>query len=139
MSKSSRYWLRLTSAFVNRFKLLFLVGIGVGLLAFLGLTYIIPFIGMKTEKIGIVGEYTIYKLPDSVLSLIGSGLTKLDSSGQVNPGIAKSWETSDSGKTWTFHLNDNLKWQDGTNVIANDIKYNFTDATLARPDKYTIV
>src|SRR5260221_14525127 len=61
MSKSSRYWLRLTSAFVNRFKLLFLVGIGAGLIGFFALTYIVPQFALNSQKIGVVGEYTIYQ------------------------------------------------------------------------------
>src|SRR5260221_4396379 len=141
MSKSSRYWLRLTSAFVNRFKLLFLVGIGAGLIGFFALTYIVPQFALNSQKIGVVGEYTIYQLPDSVLNLIGSGLTELQPTGEAVAAIAKTWEVTNSGKNqiWTFHLKNDLKWQDGTNLTANDIKYNFSDATLTRSDKYTIV
>ncbi len=141
MSKSSRYWLRLTSAFVNRFKLLFLVGIGAGLIGFFALTYIVPQFALNSQKIGVVGEYTIYQLPDSVLNLIGSGLTELQPTGEAVAAIAKTWEVTNSGKNqiWTFHLKNDLKWQDGTNLTANDIKYNFSDATVTRPDKYTIV
>ena len=141
MSKSSRYWLRLTTAFINRFKLIFLIGIASGLFGFFVLTYLIPLLSLQTEKIGVVGEYTITNLPDSVLTLIGSGLTKLAPSGQVNPAIATSWEVTDSGnksQTWTFHLKHDLKWQDGSNLTANDIKYSFSDAVVTIPDKYTM-
>ncbi len=141
MSKSSRYWLRLTTAFINRFKLIFLIGIASGLFGFFVLTYLIPLLSLQTEKIGVVGEYTITNLPDSVLTLIGSGLTKLAPSGQVNPAIATSWEVADSGnksQTWTFHLKHDLKWQDGSNLTANDIKYSFSDAVVTIPDKYTM-
>lgn len=32
-------------------------------------------------------------------------------------------EASDGGKTWTFVLRDNLKYEDGTPIVAGDIKY----------------
>ena len=39
--------------------------------------------------------------------------------GEITPGGAKSWETSDDGLVWTFHLQDN-KYSDGTPVKADD-------------------
>ena len=33
--------------------------------------------------------------------------------------------SSDGGKTWTFHLKDNLKWQDGTPITSQQVKYGF--------------
>lgn len=39
--------------------------------------------------------------------------------GKITPGGAKSWETSDDGLVWTFHLQDN-KYSDGTPVKADD-------------------
>lgn len=41
------------------------------------------------------------------------------------PGLAESWEKSDDGKTWTFHLRDGLTYSDGTTKItAEDFAYN---------------
>jgi len=34
------------------------------------------------------------------------------------PGLADSWETSDDGLTWTFHLNKDAKWHDGKPVTS---------------------
>jgi peptide/nickel transport system substrate-binding protein len=31
--------------------------------------------------------------------------------------------SSDGGKTWTYHLKDNLKWQDGTPITSDQVKY----------------
>ena len=41
-------------------------------------------------------------------------LLALDENGQLVPGQAESWETSEDGLTWTFHLRDGLKWSDGS-------------------------
>ena len=37
--------------------------------------------------------------------------------------LAEKWESSPDAKTWTFHLKDGLKYEDGTPVKAADIKY----------------
>lgn len=41
------------------------------------------------------------------------------------PGGADSWETSDDGLTWTFHLNQDAKWSDGSPVTAEDWAFTF--------------
>ncbi len=139
MSKSSRYFVRLTLAFINRFKLIFFVGILLGIFSFIFLTILIPRLPRQTEKIGIIGEYSTNNLPDSIVKMIGSGLTTLDKLGQAQPAIAESWAASDSGKIWTFNVGKNLHWQDKTSVTTADINYNFSDVSVANPDKYTIV
>jgi peptide/nickel transport system substrate-binding protein len=40
-------------------------------------------------------------------------------------GLAKSWEKSTDGKTWTYHLHEGAKWSDGTPLTANDVAYTF--------------
>ena len=50
------------------------------------------------------------------------GLVDEDAGAHLIPGVAEKWETSDDGKTWTFHLRDN-NWSDGTPVTAHDFVY----------------
>ena len=45
--------------------------------------------------------------------------------GTLAPGQAESWETSEDGLTWTFHLRDGLKWSDGSALTANDFVYSW--------------
>lgn len=40
------------------------------------------------------------------------------------PGVAKSWDISDDGTVYTFHLRD-CKWSDGVPVTANDVVYSW--------------
>jgi ABC-type oligopeptide transport system substrate-binding subunit len=44
---------------------------------------------------------------------------------QVRPAAADSWETSEDGLTWTFHLRENAKWSDGQPVTAEDWEYSY--------------
>jgi peptide/nickel transport system substrate-binding protein len=41
------------------------------------------------------------------------------------PGLAKSWDTSSDGLSYTFHLQDGVKFQDGTPFNADAVCYNF--------------
>ena len=43
-------------------------------------------------------------------------LLTVDQEGKLAPGQAESWETSEDGLTWTFHLRDGLKWSDGSEI-----------------------
>ena len=52
-------------------------------------------------------------------------LVEYDSTGNLTPGLALSWETSDDGLVWTFHLRQGVKWYDYqgnevAEVTAND-------------------
>jgi len=61
---------------------------------------------------------------DSVLySNVFEGLTRFDSTGAVIPGLAKSWEISDDGLTYTFQLQSAVTFHDGTTMDAEDVKF----------------
>ncbi len=135
-----RYIFRLIGAFFSRFKILLLLGIGLGILFFFLLKFLIPALSFtQTMRIGQTGRYTAANLPTPILRLIGGGLTKIESDGSVVPDLASSWETTDKGKTWIFTLKDDIYWQDGEKVISETINYQFTDVTIERPDDRTIV
>ena len=68
---------------------------------------------------------------------IVDSLVEYDSTGKIIPGLAESWENSDDGLTWTFHLRQGQKWYDYTGaeiaeLTANDfvaaLKYVLTPA-----------
>ena len=61
---------------------------------------------------------------DSVIySNVFEGLTRFDSAGDVIPGLAKSWEISEGGLTYTFMLNEGVTFHDGTTMDAEDVKF----------------
>jgi peptide/nickel transport system substrate-binding protein len=52
-------------------------------------------------------------------------LTWYDAHYRPAPDIATSWETSEDGLTWTFHLREGMKWQDGVPVTAGDVAFTY--------------
>ena len=56
------------------------------------------------------------------------GLMTLDKNGVPIPGQAKSYDVSEDGKVYTFHLRDNLKWSDGKPLKASDFVYSWNRA-----------
>lgn len=60
----------------------------------------------------------------NVLSATMEGLVRLDKEGEPQPGIASSWDVSQDGKTYTFHLRD-AKWSNGDAVTAQDFEYSW--------------
>ena len=51
------------------------------------------------------------------------GLYRADSTGAaLTNGCAESYEVSEDGKTYTFHLYDDVLWSDGTPVTAGDFE-----------------
>lgn len=69
-------------------------------------------------------------------------LLTVDENGALAPGQAESWETSEDGLTWTFHLRDGLKWSDGSDLTANDFVYSWKrvcDPMTAAPYAETVL
>ncbi len=69
------------------------------------------------------------------------GLTRIDQTGAVQPGLAESWTISEDGLTYTFKLHDGVTFHDGTTFDAEDVKFSFdrilaADTTNAHPEFY---
>lgn len=64
--------------------------------------------------------------------LIFNGLTAHNGRNEVVPSLAKSWEFDDKTNTYTFHLEENVKWHDGKAFTADDVK--FTIEAIMNPD-----
>ena len=65
---------------------------------------------------------------------IFEGLTRIGSHGEVLPALAESWTISDDGKTYTFKLHTGVKFHDGTDFNADDVKFSLD---RARAEKST--
>jgi len=67
---------------------------------------------------------------------IFSGLVCLDDNLEPAPDIAQSWQVSDNGKTYTFHLRHDAKFHNGREVKAEDFKYSWERA--CNPDTHSL-
>ncbi len=52
-----------------------------------------------------------------------------DVTGEIKPWLARSWESSPDGKSWTFRLHQNVKFHDGRPLTADDVVFSFDYAT----------
>ena len=56
------------------------------------------------------------------MELIYDSLLEKDENGLI-PWLAKEWEVSEDGKTFTFTLVDGAKWHDGKDLTAEDVAF----------------
>lgn len=63
-----------------------------------------------------------------MISLIYSGLLRPTPEGRLVADLAKSWEVSSDGLTYTFILKDGLTFQDGKPLTTDDIEFTITKA-----------
>lgn len=64
-------------------------------------------------------------LPEiQVIRDLFEGLTNQDAKGDIIPGVATQWQTTDN-KTWIFTLRKDAKWSNGDPVTANDFVYSW--------------
>ncbi|MCT7376573.1 ABC transporter substrate-binding protein [Chelativorans sp. EGI FJ00035] len=61
-----------------------------------------------------------------ILMNVYDGLVRYsDGTLEVEPALAESWEISDDGKTYTFHLREGVTFHDGSPFNAEAVKFNF--------------
>ena len=56
---------------------------------------------------------------------VWAGLTKMDEQLNVVPDIATSWDLSEDGLTYTFHIDPERQFSDGTPITANDVSWSW--------------
>lgn len=60
-----------------------------------------------------------------VNDVLFSKLVEVDLDGGYIPAIAKSWDISEDGLTYTFHLRDDVHFSDGTPLTAKDVEFTY--------------
>ncbi|WP_300370422.1 peptide ABC transporter substrate-binding protein [Brachyspira sp.] len=71
------------------------------------------------NSINVVSSYILHAF---------EGLTRIDSNNNVKSGMAESWNISEDGLTYTFHIRKDAKWSDGKPLTANDFEYSWKRA-----------
>lgn len=64
----------------------------------------------------------------SIMRFVHSSLVLQDPEGNYVPYLAESWEMSEDGLTWTFHLKEGVTFHDGTPLTAQDVAWTYTRA-----------
>lgn len=66
-----------------------------------------------------------FDVPMPVYSAIYQSFVTYGENGKIEPGLAKSWEVSNNGKDFTFHLKHNIKFNDGSTFNAKAVKFSY--------------
>jgi ABC-type transport system substrate-binding protein len=61
-------------------------------------------------------------LSPQILEQLFAGLVDYDDEGHIEPDIAERWEVADEGKTYRFFLRQGVRFHDGDEVTAADVK-----------------
>ena len=59
------------------------------------------------------------------LNLIFEHPLVLDEKSRPAPSLVEKWEVSEDGRTWTFHVRKDVKWQNGQAMTGEDILFTF--------------
>ena len=80
-------------------------------------------VNIKTEPPSLHPGTSTDTTSSAVLDQVFEGLTRVNQDGEVEEGMAESWDISDDELTYTFHLREDATWTNGDPVTANDFEY----------------
>jgi peptide/nickel transport system substrate-binding protein len=82
-------------------------------------------VGLQAEPTSLdsaqLSDYNSFR---AAFGLYDSLLHFKDESTEVEPSLAESWEISDDGLVYTLKLREGVKYHDGTDFKADDVKFN---------------
>ncbi|MDQ2817616.1 MAG: ABC transporter substrate-binding protein [Candidatus Eremiobacteraeota bacterium] len=104
----------------------------------------------------IVPIYAHSEGSQNILGFLYDALVNVDPDFHVVPWLAKSWELSKDGRTYTFYLRHDATWSDGVPITSADVKFEYDLTTnpasgasyrgdydvvqsVRTPDKWTVV
>ncbi len=119
--------------FIEKNFLIIFLGIGIGITVFLLQSQVVFFAKRffpKRINVGVIGKYSIETLPCEIGNLISIGLTRLSNNGTPLPAAALSWDISEQGRKYTFRLDENASWHDGSRLKSKEINYQIRGAEM---------
>lgn len=69
--------------------------------------------------------FTTSSVSMSLQDLIFNRLVRLNSKGEIEPDLAESWDISADGLVYTFHLRKGVRFHDGIECTAYDVKFTY--------------
>lgn len=141
-SGRSRYYWWLFRAYFKRMKRTILSSLVLGILVFFALVglinfYFLPALFKTTENVGYAGSYTAQTIPESIISEVSYGLTKVEQNGKVSPAAAESFTISND-KVYTFRIKKGQRFHNGEELTAENIDLRFEGVSKKIIDRYTI-
>ncbi|MBS3813346.1 ABC transporter substrate-binding protein [Candidatus Bipolaricaulota bacterium] len=72
------------------------------------------------------------------------GLVRVNRNGEVGPCLAKSWEVSEDGRTYTFYLREGVTFHNGDPFTSSDVVYSLDrvrddDLPVPHPEYYRVI
>src|SRR3989344_3436038 len=142
MKKRFRYYYWLLVVFFKKHLRIISLSFLLSLIMIISLISFSPYIQTlfltKKDIIGMIGEYDYNNLPEEIINKISNGLLFINEKGEYISAIASSWEVTNEGKEYRFHIRDGLIWSNGKKFTAEDINYNFMDIKTKVIDEKTI-
>ncbi len=89
-------------------------------------------------RIGLIGTYQEYDLPEEVTGLLSASLVEAGSDGRIKPNLVAGWDVNNDATIFRFKLRDNLKWSDNTFIKAADLGFGIPNTEISYPDERTI-
>lgn len=72
--------------------------------------------------------YTTNGYESYSMAQVYDSLVKKDADGKIVGCLAKDWDLSEDGTVYTFHLEDGVKFSDGSDLKASDVVYSMNEA-----------
>lgn len=86
-----------------------------------GGTYVEGVAGRPSYINPILSQYN--QVDQDLVSFIFCGLTDIDEQGVIVPSLARDWDVSEDGLTYTFYLRRDVVWHDGEPFTADDVLF----------------
>ncbi|MGH7768283.1 MAG: ABC transporter substrate-binding protein [Candidatus Binatia bacterium] len=80
-------------------------------------------IGIHADLYGLNPFVRMRSIDRNIRSLVYESLVTIDNKGEVKPFLAESWKISPDGKEYTFVLRRGVKYHNGEEMTAEDIKW----------------
>ncbi|MCK5592129.1 MAG: ABC transporter substrate-binding protein, partial [Candidatus Pacebacteria bacterium] len=81
--------------------------------------------GTHTKPTIINPILTTCSVSTSLLDLVFNRLVRWNAKGEIEPDLAESWEISEDGLVYTFYLRRGVKFHDGRECTALDVKFTY--------------
>lgn len=139
--KKIRFWWWLLTAFAVKHKKTVLYAAIASIVIALIVPRLLPYLPRqwRAETIGIVGKFRPEELPSYIAAQLSYGLTATDEFGQAIPALATGWTINEAGTEYTFSIDAERQWNDGTPVSSKDIRVSIANVVIEMPDAKTIV